>query len=208
VYFIKGIFSLILDADFHVAGVEYHSNMSRLTMLTPDKMNKYQLALYETLTTNQGPDVEMTNPDGSLVGPFNLMVHEPRLGAALQKLGGILLFRGSLSERAREIAILCVAAHQQSEFERSAHEAIGRTAGLTDAEMAAIAARAPLTLADPIEACVLSASRALLETGDLDDVQYADTVKLLGEAGAIELSTVIGYYSLVALQLRLFRVPG
>jgi 4-carboxymuconolactone decarboxylase len=208
VYFIEGIFTQILDADFHASGVEYHSNMSRLTMLTPDKMNKYQLALYETLTTNQGPDVEMTNPDGSLVGPFNLMVHEPRLGAALQKLGGILLFRGSLSERAREIAILCVAAHQQSEFERSAHEAIGRTAGLTDAEMAAIAARAPLTLADPIEACVLSASRALLETGDLDDVQYADTVKLLGEAGAIELSTVIGYYSLVALQLRLFRVPG
>lgn len=207
-YFIEGIFTQILDADFHAAGVEYHSNMSRLTMLTPDKMNKYQLALYETLTTNQGPDVEMTNPDGSLVGPFNLMAHEPRLGAALQKLGGILLFRGSLSERAREIAILCVAAHQQSEFERSAHEAIGRTAGLTDAEMAAIAARAPLTLADPIEACVLSASRALLETGDLDDVQYADTVKLLGEAGTIELSTVIGYYSLVALQLRLFRVPG
>jgi 4-carboxymuconolactone decarboxylase len=98
--------------------------------------------------------------------------------------------------------------HKYIEFERSAHEAIGRTAGLTDAEMAAIAARAPLTLADPIEACVLSASRALLETGDLDDVQYADTVKLLGEAGAIELSTVIGYYSLVALQLHLFRVPG
>jgi len=177
-------------------------------MLTPDKMNKYQLALYETLTTNQGPDVEMTNSDGSLVGPFNLMVHEPRLGTALQKLGGIILFRGSLSERAREIAILCVAAHQQSEFERSAHEAIGRTAGLTDAEMAAIAARAPLTLADPVEACVLSASCALLETGDLDDAHYADTVKLLGEAGTIELSTVIGYYSLVALQLRLFRVPG
>ena len=171
-------------------------------------MNKYQLALYETLTTNQGPDVEMTNPDGSLVGPFNLMVHEPRIGTALQKLGGILLFRGSLSERAREIAILCVAAHQQSEFERSAHEAIGRTAGLTDAEMATIAARAPLALTDPIEACVLSASRALLETGDLNDDQYADAVKLLGEAGLVELSTVVGYYSLVALQLRLFHVPG
>ncbi len=207
-YFIKGIFSQISKADFHIARVEYYRSMSRLTMLTPDKMNKYQLALYETLTTNQGPDVEMTNSDGSLVGPFNLMVHEPRLGAALQKLGGIILFRGSLSERAREIAILCVAAHQQSEFERSAHEAIGRTAGLTDAEMAAIAARAPLTLADPVEACVLSASRALLETGDLDDAHYAENVKLLGEAGTIELSTVIGYYSLVALQLRLFRVPG
>ena len=182
--------------------------MSRLTMLTPDRMNEKQLELYGQLTRNENPDVRLTNSDGSLVGPFNLMVHEPRLGGALQRLGGIILYRGSLSARAREIAILCVAAHQQSAFERSAHEAIGRSAGLTDAEMVAIADRAPLSLPDPIEACVLRVSRALLEQGDLDDAAYADAVSVLGEAGLIELSTVIGYYSLVALQLRLFRVPG
>lgn len=177
-------------------------------MLTPKQMNPKQLELYELLTKNEGPDVTMTNADGSLVGPFNLMVHEPRLGAALQKLGGVILYRGSLSARAREIAILCVAAHQQSEFERSAHEAIGRSAGLTDDEMATIAAKGSLSLSDTIEACVFKVSRALLEQGDLDDAAYEEAVKILGEAGLIELSTVIGYYSLVALQLRLFRVAG
>ncbi len=182
--------------------------MSRLTMLTPAQMNSNQLELYEVLTKNAGTDVELVNPDGSMVGPFNMMVHEPRLGRAMQTLGGIILFRGSLTARAREIAILCVAAHQQSEFERSAHEAIGRSAGLSDAEMAAIAARQPLTLSDPTEACVHKVSRALLEDGDLDDAAYAEAVAILGEAGMIEVSTVIGYYSLVALQLRLFRVPG
>jgi 4-carboxymuconolactone decarboxylase len=101
-----------------------------------------------------------------------------------------------------------VAAHQQSEFERSAHEAIGRSAGLTDDEMATIAAKGLLTLSDPVEACVFKVSRALLEDGDLNDGAYAEAVKILGEAGLIELSTVIGYYSLVALQLRIFRVAG
>jgi 4-carboxymuconolactone decarboxylase len=176
-------------------------------MLTPDTMNEKQLELYELLTKNQGT-VTLRNPDGSLVGPFNLMLHEPRLGAAMQKLGGIILYRGSLPERAREIAILCVAAHQQSDFERSAHEAIGRSVGLTDEEMAAIAAKAPLSLSDPLEACVLSVSRDLLQNGDLDDAAYAAAVDVLGEAGMVEVSTVVGYYSLVALQLRLFRVPG
>jgi 4-carboxymuconolactone decarboxylase len=176
-------------------------------MLTPDTMNSRQLELYELLTKNQGT-VTLQNPDGSLVGPFNLMLHEPRLGAAMQRLGGIILYRGSLPERAREIAILCVAAHQQSDFERSAHEAIGRSVGLTDEEMTAIAAKAPLRLPDPLEVCVLSVSRALLEDGDLDDAAYAEAVEVLGETGMVELSTVIGYYSLVALQLRLFRVPG
>lgn len=182
--------------------------MSRLTMLTPSQMNQKQLDLYELLTKNQGTDVQMTNSDGSLVGPFNLMVHEPRLGAALQKLGGIILYRGSLTERAREIAILCVAAHQQSDFERSAHEAIGRSAGLTDEEMGTIAARGQLLLADSVEACVFQVSRSLLEKGDLNDAEYAEATNILGESGLIELSTVIGYYSLVALQLRLFRVAG
>ena len=74
--------------------------------------------------------------------------------------------------------------------------------------MAAIAAKSPLELADTKEACVLRVSRALLEDGDLGDAAYADAVSVLGEAGMIELSTVIGYYSMVALQLRLFRVPG
>ena len=177
-------------------------------MLTPGSMNDKQRELYDVLTRNENPDVSLKNPDGSLVGPFNLMVHEPRLGGALQKLGGIILYRGALTARAREIAILCVAAHQQSAFERSAHEAIGRSAGLTDAEMAAIAAKAPLELTNTKEACVLRVSRALLEDSDLDDAAYADAVAVLGEAGMIELSTVIGYYSMVALQLRLFRVPG
>ncbi|MEY4365672.1 MAG: hypothetical protein RLZZ305_1016 [Actinomycetota bacterium] len=177
-------------------------------MLTPDRMNERQLELYGQLTRNENPGVQLTNTDGSLVGPFNLMVHEPRLGGALQRLGGIILYRGSLPARAREMAILCVAADKQSAFERSAHEAIGRSAGLTDAEMAAIADRAPLALADPVEACVLRVSRALLEEGDLDDAAYSTAVGVLGEAGLIELSAVIGYYSMVALQLRLFRVPG
>ena len=55
---------------------------------------------------------------------------------------------------------------------------------------------------------MLRVSRALLEDGDLDDAAYADAAAVLGEAGMIEVSTVIGYYSMVALQLRLFRVPG
>ena len=186
----------------------YNLPMTRLTMLTPDRMDKEQLALYDSLTGKAVADVQMTNPDGSMVGPFNMMVHAPLLGDAIQRLGGIILFRGSLSARAREIAILCVAAHEQSAFEKSAHEAMGRSAGLTDQEMSAIASSLPLALSDPIEACVLSASRALLKDGDLGDLEYEAAVHALGEAGVIELSTVIGYYSLVAMQLRLFRVPG
>ena len=50
--------------------------------------------------------------------------------------------------------------------------------------------------------------RALVLAGDLDDDAYAGAVAELGEAGVFELTTLVGYYATLALQLRVFRVGG
>jgi hypothetical protein len=47
----------------------------------------------------------------------------------------------------------------------------------------------------------------LLTSGDVDDDAWAAAVDTLGEAGAVELTTLVGYYSLLALQMRVLRVP-
>ena len=41
---------------------------------------------------------------------------------------------------------------------------------------------------------------------DLDDQQYAEAVATLGEQSLVELTTLVGYYATLALQLRIFRV--
>ena len=46
---------------------------------------------------------------------------------------------------------------------------------------------------------------ALLD-GDLDDDQLAEASGTLGAAVVFELTTLVGYYSTLALQLRVFRV--
>jgi 4-carboxymuconolactone decarboxylase len=43
---------------------------------------------------------------------------------------------------------------------------------------------------------------------DLDDAQYAVAVAALGERALVELSTLVGYYATLALQLRIFRVDA
>ncbi len=49
---------------------------------------------------------------------------------------------------------------------------------------------------------------ALLQAdGRLTVAELARTVAALGEAGAVELTTLVGYYSLLALQMRVLRVP-
>ena len=111
-----------------------------------------------------------------------------------------------LDDRCREIAILVVAAHWRSDFEWYAHEAVGRSAGLGDAELAAVRDGRHAALTGR-EAVVARTVAALVPRGDLDDAEYRQAAAQVGPAGLFELLTLVGYYATLALQLRVFRVP-
>src|SRR5581483_195453 len=103
-------------------------------------------------------------------------------------------------------AILVVAAHWRSEFERYAHEAVGAAVGLDEDELAALRHGDFDRLADPAERLVAVTTAALAARGDLDDAEYA-AASALGADVLFELTTLVGYYATLALQLRVFRVP-
>ena len=148
-----------------------------------------------------------TASDGSLAGPFNAMLHAPWVGGELQELGAALRTRGRLSERARELAVLAVAAHHRSGFEWWAHARIAADAGVPDELVDAVRSGTGPLPDDPVERAVLVATRELLRTGDLDDNAWAVAHAALGDRGLVELTTLVGYYELLARQLRVFRVP-
>ena len=184
--------------------------VERLARLQPPFRNEDQERLYASITSGprggaQGP-FALVDDTGALTGPFNAMLLQPELGGALQALGTAVRFQGTLPDRSRELAILVVAAHWSSTFEQHAHEAAGRLAGLAEAELAAVRAGREPDLADPAERAAVRAARALVRAGDLDDQEYAVAVAELGEAGVFELTTLVGYYAMLALQLRVFRV--
>jgi 4-carboxymuconolactone decarboxylase len=187
--------------------------MTRLPKLPPDALDADQRALYEAIAG--GPRGTSSTPlvdaEGRLEGPFNAMLLHPPLGDALQRVGGAIRYRSTLTARAREIATLLVAAHWDSAFEWYAHEAAGRAAGLTDAELAAL--RAGRTdavagaLAEPAERLVAGTTAALLDRGDLTGEEFDAARAGLGMPALFELTTLVGYYGTLALQLRVFRVP-
>lgn len=183
----------------------------RLPSLSPAELDDDQRDLYDAITSGSrstGPQLfRLTGDDGALAGPFNAMLLNPPIGDALQRLGAALRYSGRLTARCREIAILAVAAYWDCGFEQRAHEAVGAHVGLTDAELTALRAGADPRLSDPTEAAVLSAVRSLLEHDDLDDESYAAAVSVIGADGLFELTTLVGYYGLLAAQLRVFRVP-
>ncbi len=184
----------------------------RLPVLSSEEMTAEQVGLYrESLggPRGQGPRaVQLSSGAGGLAGPFNAMLFAPAVGHALQELGAAIRFRTHLSPRIRELAILVVAQAWDSGYERVSHEPIGREAGLTDPEIEALRAGDDPKFADDTEQVAYSVTRALTGPADLDDEEYAAALGALGEEGLVELSTLVGYYATLALQLRIFRVPA
>ena len=183
--------------------------MNRQPRLLPDQLDEEQSALYRSITGGpraDGPQAfDLTDAEGALRGPFGGFLLAPRVGDALQRLGAAVRYRTGLTDRMRELAILAVAASRECDFERQAHEAVGRTCGLTEAEMSAVRERREPVLTDPVEAAGYRLTAALL-TGDVDDETWAGCVPPFAERHVLELVTLVGYYSTLALQMRVFRV--
>ncbi|GAA0903666.1 carboxymuconolactone decarboxylase family protein [Virgisporangium aurantiacum] len=181
--------------------------MTRLPKLPPHDLTDDQRAVYDSIAGGrraQGPQrFRLTDDDGALEGPFNAFLLQPRVGHALQALGAAIRYETHLSDRHREIAILVVAAQQESAFEWHAHEGQGRDAGLTDDELAALREGRFGNLRD---GAVAETAYALVARGDLDDAEYARALDVLGEPGLFEVLTLVGYYRALAVQLRVFRV--
>ena len=188
----------------------------RLAVLSSDEMTPGQKDLYREILSGprgQGPRaVLLASGAGGLAGPFNAMLYAPPVRHALQELGVAIRFRTELAPRIREMAILVVAQAWDSAYERDSHEPLGRDAGLTDAEIEALRAGADPGFADKQEQVSYSVVRALACPGpkgaDLDDQEYDTAGAVLGERALVELSTLVGYYATLALQMRIFRVAG
>lgn len=184
----------------------------RLAKMDVSQLTEQQLDLYRAITGGPraaGPQLfALTDAAGRLEGPFNAMLLSPSVGEALQKLGAAVRYGSALPDRSREIAILVVAHHWRSDFEIYAHEAVGRAAGLTAAELTAIADKQYDVFADDVERSIATIAEALASRSDLDDDSYQAAVDVLGQQQLFELTTLVGYYATLALQLRIFRVPS
>jgi 4-carboxymuconolactone decarboxylase len=184
---------------------------ARIAKRRPAELDPERRALYDAIAggpRSQGPQLfRLVDDDGALEGPFNAFLLQPRLGETLQAVGAAVRYQTSLSDRAREIAILVVAAHWDSSFEWYAHAAVGRHVGITRDDLDALREQRYDALPDD-ERTVAATTRLLTTTGDLDDRAYAAAVAVLGEPGVFELLTLVGYYAALALQLRVFRVPA
>ena len=178
----------------------------RLQALPRTELTPEQLAVYDAIVEGPRGPAHIAE-DGSLRGPFNAMLYNPTVGGPLQELGAALRYEGCLPAVARELATLTIAAAFQAEFEWHAHSRLAAELGVDAATLETIRTGGLPALDDEAARTAIELAQLLLARADVDDVTYERAVRALGENGVFELAVIVGYYSILAVQLHLFRVP-
>ncbi len=180
--------------------------MTRLPPLTPERLDAAQRALYDEIVTGPRRGQSLVAADGSLRGPFDLLLRAPAVGRPLQAVGAAIRYGAGLPDPLRELAILATAAAWQCRFEWETHVPIAVAAGLPADGLAPIWDGGAPELDHPHAPLVVAVVREALVDRTLSEARVAELVAELGDAWAVELLMVVGYYSSLALLLNGFDV--
>jgi 4-carboxymuconolactone decarboxylase len=144
---------------------------------------------------------------GKLLTPYKIWIHAPKLAAALETIGTYLNKASSLSEREVELTICIIANHWKGEYVYAAHVKICRELGFPQSVFDAISAGQTPQLDNERERAVYDLSMIAMEPGGGSDEVYGRAERLLGRAGIAEVLGLLGYYSSVAMGMKMHRVP-
>lgn len=172
--------------------------MPRMSFPSPEALNADQRRVYDKVIAGRR---------GKIVGPLRAALHSPELADRWQALGEFLRYNTSLTPRQSELAILVTGRACQSPFEWYAHAAEGRKAGIEPTVIEALLAqRVPEGLAAD-DRIVVEVARELNAYNTISDATYADALERFGERTLVELTALVGYYTMVAMTLNAHEIP-
>lgn len=171
--------------------------------------NRFKPLTLEELTPAQKTMIAdlFSGDRGGAGGPFNVWLRSPEVGNLAQKVGAQLRFHSSLPNRLNEFAIIMTGRFWNAEYEWQAHKRLALAAGLNPAIVDAVAnnKRPPNMQAD--EEAVYNFAHDLLETRKVSDAHFKAMVDKFGERGAVDLTSVMGYYCMVSMILNIDEYP-
>ena len=172
--------------------------MTRLESLSPEDMNKSQLAVWDEIRS--GPR------GASPHGPFMAWLQSPQLADRAQKLGEYLRFNAHMDKRLSELAILTVARHWTAQYEWFAHKKFALDAGLAEDIIDSIQAHERPNFVKDDEAAIYDFSVELQNTRQVSDAKYQAVSMHIGSPGTVDLVGLLGYYTLVSMTLNVYEV--
>lgn len=152
-------------------------------------------------------DKVVAGPRGQVIGPLRAAIHNAELAARWSAMGEALRFDTSLPKRLSELAICITGRRWSSQVEWWVHARVAAEAGIAPAILDAIREGRPPVFADPQDALVYDFARALQMDGRVPEATYAAAREAFGVRGVVELTALIGYYTMVSMTLNAHGVP-
>jgi alkylhydroperoxidase family enzyme len=138
---------------------------------------------------------------------FRILLHDPPTAAALNGLLHRLLWKGSLDQRLRELAIMRIGWVSGAVYEWTQHWHVAVALGIDEADLIAVRDWEHHDGFGPVERAVLAATDETLARGAIGDATWAACAEHLDAALLVELVAVIGNWSLFARLLNSLDVP-
>lgn len=163
----------------------------------------------ETMTDAQraAADELIAGPRKAVKGPFIPLLRCPELMARTGRLGEYLRFDSSLPPRVSEFATLLVARHWRQQFEWFVHVPLARAAGTSDETIEALRQGQRPPAMDATEALVHDYCTELQRDRVVSDATWARAVAAFGEHGAVDLTALVGYFTMVSMVLEVAHTP-
>ena len=184
----------------------------RLPLLDPKALSPAQKEMYVRLNSTMipwadGAQFQSKTSDGRLIGPFNPILYSPVISKSFMDLHDAEEKYTSLNERVRQVVILAVGAALQSDYERYAHEAAARIAGISEDAIRTLATGGlPEDLSDQ-EKIAQRYARQLSVEHRVDAATYSAAEHAFGRQGLVEITYLVGIYHIVCSLLNAFEVP-
>ncbi len=170
----------------------------RIPLPSTDEMTPEQRRVQEEV---------VSGPRGRMVGPLRAVIHSPELAERWSRLGEFLRYRTVLPRRLNELAIIVTGRRWSSQLEFHVHAAEGIAAGLDPSAVEAIRLGQPPLLPDEEEREIYEYARQMQQTGQVPDELYRAIERRWGPRGVVELTAVIGYYTMVSMTLNAHGIP-
>jgi 4-carboxymuconolactone decarboxylase len=138
---------------------------------------------------------------GRVGGPFAMMMHSPEVAARTAHLGAYLRFDSTLADGDRELAIITAAREADCAYEWGSHVRLAREVGVREEAINVVGALKATDELTADEALIVNYGRELLAAHHVSDATFAAARERFGEQGVIELTALLGYYTMVACTL-------
>jgi alkylhydroperoxidase family enzyme len=139
------------------------------------------------------------------------MANHPELTKNWLPFGAYILNRNTLSARDREILILRIGWLRKSEYEWAQHTQLGRTAGLSEDDLAHIMKGPDVSGVSQHDKLLLRAATELHDKAFISDETWNALAKTYDTKQMMDLVFTVGQYNLVSMALNSFGVqldPG